>query len=522
LSALDDAWAAQVFQRIDSTDGTQQSSPWFYLPVPQPAANTPAQNWYAAGDWERVLREAPGALSAAGLPLGPLAALHALAAVSDERSRPERWQDFVQLAIRDHPSVVTPAVLKQGAALLGDGSAALDLALREWQEDETLRSLLRSRFGEPLSPEPGWLSDESRRVALICRDPTEDHQGWCLLKVRAVESFAANLVRSWLDGVPDFVGVSIHVGGHEIFRSQGATDSLRLLNLAEKGGLQLRWWLAADSRAFHAELWRRFGWMGTFLALAWLICAVAGWQTWRVFRQQERLAEQQSNFLSSVSHELRTPLASLRLMTESLLNGTVKKSDRVREYLEVIHDESVRLAGLTDNVLDTTRLQRGVKRYQFEEVDPGEVVSAVVNLLELRAQRLRVTLRVECEALNPLPKADADALRQAILNLLDNALKHSPAESVVAVCVSPWGNDGWSLEVRDQGPGLPESERDKVWQPFYRVGNELRRETLGVGLGLSLVAQIVKAHSGRAELINAVDGGLRVRLYFANNPVCVS
>lgn len=522
LADLKRDWVLLPFRRIDAEGSSRTVGSWVFDAVPQPQGDEPAQQWWEEGDWERVLREAPGALSASGLPLGPLAALRALAAEEEVSARQERWRELVQLALNEYPSVVSPALLKQGAALLGEDGESLNRALAEWREDEVLRELLRSRFGKPISPEPGWLGDEGGRVALVVRDLDESRRGWWLLKKREVEGWVTERARGWLAGLPDFVEVSIDLRGVEIHQSSAQVESLRLLNVAEADGLQVRWWWDPDSQSFRAHLWQRLGWTASLLGLAWLGCAVAGWQTWRVIRQQEMLAERQSNFLSSVSHELRTPLASLRLMTESLLNGTVKDAKRMREYLEVIHDESVRLAGLTDNVLDASRYQRGVKHYHFEQVDPGEVVAAAVSLLELRAQRLRVGIRVETVALKPLPKADADALRQATLNLLDNALKHSPPESEVTVHVGPWGDDGWSLEVRDQGPGLPEAERENVWQPFYRVGNELRRETQGVGLGLSLVHQIVQSHGGHAELSEGPGGGLRVRLFFANEPLCVS
>jgi signal transduction histidine kinase len=522
LADLKRDWALLPFRRIDAEGSSRTEGSWVFDAVPQPQGDEPAQQWWEEGDWERVLREAPGALSASGLPLGPLAALRALAAEEEVSARQERWRELVQLALNEYPSVVSPALLKQGAALLGEDGESLHRALEEWREDEVVRELLRRHFGKPISPEPGWLGDEGGRVALVVQDLDQSRRGWWLLKRREVESWVTELARGWLAGLPDFIGVSIDLRGVEIYRSSGKAESLRLLNVAEGDGLQVRWWWDPDSQSFRALLLQRLGWTASLLGLAWLGCAVAGWQTWRVIRQQEMLAERQSNFLSSVSHELRTPLASLRLMTESLLKGTVKDAKRVREYLEVIHDESVRLAGLTDNVLDASRYQRGVKHYHFEQVDPGEVVAAAVSLLELRAQRLRVGIRVETVALKPLPKGDADALKQATLNLLDNALKHSPPEREVTVRVGPWGDDGWSLEVRDQGPGLPEAERENVWQPFYRVGNELRRETQGVGLGLSLVNQIVQAHGGHAELSQGSGGGLLVRLFFANEPLCVS
>ncbi len=489
---------------------------YFFFPAaPQPQSRHEAQDWMEAGEWARVVREAPGALSEAGLPLGPLAALRGLREEKDSRAR--LWEDLVELAVRRHPSVVSRALLEEAAGLLDDRKDEAAKALAEWDEDERLRAgVLRELDGWRQSPAAGWLGG-----MFVFFHTGEGGQGWRMVKEREVAQLLEKAGRHAPSPLPAFVGYVVSVQGVVIGSAGDAVAQGEPLAFAEEGPVRVAW-MWRDGPAFRAEMLRRMKWTGGALALALLGCAAAGWQTLRAFHRQEQLAEQRSNFLSSVSHELRTPLASLRLMTENLIDGTVTDGARVREYLEVMHDESARLATLAGNVLDAARMERGVKRYAFAPLHPGALVTGVLRLLRVRAERLNITLHDEVAAIDPPPTGDTEALHQALLNLLDNALKHAPPGTAVGVTSRAMDADTWLLEVSDQGPGIAEAEREKVWEPFYRTGSELRRETTGAGLGLSLVRHIASGHGGRAEIDNAPGGGLVARLILQRRPECES
>ncbi len=247
----------------------------------------------------------------------------------------------------------------------------------------------------------------------------------------------------------------------------------------------------------------------------------------RAYLRQQRLTEMKSDFVSSVSHELRAPIASVRLLTESLERGKVQDPARQREYFRFILQECRRLSSLIENVLDFSRIEEGRKRYEFEPANARDLVETTVKLMEPNAAEKHVALRLEtpdgaeadCTAL-----LDARAIQQAVVNLIDNAVKHSAAGGTVTVSLNcepgpntesaprkdapgPAPGARLRISVADHGPGIPPEEHQRIFERFYRRGSELRRETQGVGIGLSIVKHIVAAHGGRVVLESAVGQG---------------
>jgi signal transduction histidine kinase len=272
------------------------------------------------------------------------------------------------------------------------------------------------------------------------------------------------------------------------------------------------------------------------LILAAAFTALAGlWSARRSFRQQLQLNEQKSNFVSSVSHELRAPIASVRLMAENLERGKVDGPARQGEYFRFIVQECRRLSSLIENVLDFSRIEQGRKQYDFEPTNLAALTETTVNLMEPYAAERGVALKLETCNLQlatflaaPKPgeggnfelNVDGRAMQQALVNLIDNAVKHSPKGAVVTVGLeardsrtrdearSP-GRPLLALWVQDHGPGIPRGEQEKIFERFYRLGSELRRETQGVGIGLSVVKHIVEAHGGRVRVESEVGQGSR-------------
>ena len=295
-----------------------------------------------------------------------------------------------------------------------------------------------------------------------------------------------------------------------------ANHSVEFESMPSRPHFTLRIELADRAQLFAAQ--RRRTWLfGTLVLAAALTAAVGFVAAYRSFRRQLRLSEMKSNFVSSVSHELRAPIASVRLMAESLERGKIVEQPKQQEYFRFIGQECRRLSSLIENVLDFSRIEQGRKQYEFEPNDLLKLTQQTVNLMETYAAERGVKLVLQLSdpqpsTLNPQPSVDAKALQQALINLIDNALKHSPKGGTVTVGLEVESQHRASsilLWVEDHGSGIPASEHEKIFERFYRLGSELRRETQGVGIGLSIVKHVVEAHGGRVRVRSAVGEGSR-------------
>lgn len=269
----------------------------------------------------------------------------------------------------------------------------------------------------------------------------------------------------------------------------------------------------ADPAALYAHQRQRTWW---FLAVVLAAATTAGMglvSAHRAFRRQQHLSELKSNFVSSVSHELRAPIASVRLLAESLDRGRITDEAKRRDYFRLIGQECRRLSSLIENVLDFSRIDQGRRRYEFEPTDLLALVEQTARLMEPYATERGVTLRLDRPAnLDPPPTLDGKAVQQALVNLIDNAVKHSPAGTTVAIGVAGGSGDAakpLTLSVTDHGAGIPAADRERIFEPFYRRGSELRRETTGVGIGLSIVKHVAEAHGGRVRVEGEVGQGSR-------------
>ena len=211
------------------------------------------------------------------------------------------------------------------------------------------------------------------------------------------------------------------------------------------------------------------------------------------------MARMKSAFVSNVSHEMKTPLALISMYAETLESGRVSAPEKVRDYYRTILRESRNLAGMVENVLDFARLESEHAAIQREPVDLGEIVAEVVRNCDehLRLEGFRVSLEIEPGL--PLIDGDRQALSQALLNLIDNAIKYSASAKEVGVAVRAAGGSV-VVEITDQGIGIDPSEQQRIFEQFYRAGDPMTQKVRGVGLGLELVRYIVTVHRGRIEL----------------------
>ncbi len=254
---------------------------------------------------------------------------------------------------------------------------------------------------------------------------------------------------------------------------------------------------------------------GALIAASSMAALVGFIAAYHAFRHQQQLGEMKSNFVSSVSHELRAPIASVRLMAENLEGGKILQPHKQKEYFSFIVQECRRLSSLIENVLDFSRIEQGRKQYELEPSNLVALTQTTVKLMEPCATEKGVTLEIsnhQQPGSNIELNLDGRAIQQALVNLIDNAIKHSAKGQTVSVGIEmQHGRSAATIHlfVSDHGPGIPAAEHEKIFERFYRRGSELRRETQGVGIGLSIVKHIVEAHGGRVIVQSEVGQGSR-------------
>jgi two-component system phosphate regulon sensor histidine kinase PhoR len=217
------------------------------------------------------------------------------------------------------------------------------------------------------------------------------------------------------------------------------------------------------------------------------------------------MAHLRTQFVNGVSHELRTPLAAVRVNLDLLRLGIVppEQSD---ECLATMAHETERLSHLIDNVLNFSRMERGTRSYQLKRVEPGTVAAEMQRTLQPLLQRDGFDLHVHVAEQLPAINADPDALMQAIINLLSNAMKFSgDARHIELAFESRNGNV--ILSVTDRGRGISEGVRPHIFEKFYRAPDVEAEGITGAGIGLTLVADIARGHHGGVHVESEVGRG---------------
>jgi two-component system, OmpR family, phosphate regulon sensor histidine kinase PhoR len=231
--------------------------------------------------------------------------------------------------------------------------------------------------------------------------------------------------------------------------------------------------------------------------------------------RERKLSNLKSDFVANVSHELKTPLSLVRMFGELLQSGRVESEEKRRQYIQIIVTETERLSALIENVLDFARAERGKAAYEFSRASLRDVVTRAVELARVRTQRDGVELSLELEA--NLPNADLDerAIELAIINLVDNALKHAPEGKRILVAahrlppapsLGP-ASERVEIRVTDEGPGISPEDRKRIFDRFVRGHRARETRTRGSGIGLALVKHIAEAHGGRAWVESARPHG---------------
>jgi signal transduction histidine kinase len=225
-------------------------------------------------------------------------------------------------------------------------------------------------------------------------------------------------------------------------------------------------------------------------------------------QRARRLARQQLEFVAGVTHEIHTPLAAIRSAGQNLADGVVSDAQQVRRYGDLIHKEGGRLTALVAQVLDFAGIESGSRAYAADPVQLGPLVHKAVADLSLVLEQAGMT--VEIDAPEDLPEilGDESALRRALENLITNAAKFGRKGGWIGIrATAAPDHRTVTLRVADRGPGIPKSERGRIFEPFYRGRGAQHTQAPGSGLGLSFVRHVVEAHGGHVHVELRDEGG---------------
>jgi signal transduction histidine kinase len=228
-------------------------------------------------------------------------------------------------------------------------------------------------------------------------------------------------------------------------------------------------------------------------------------------RMVDRLAASEDarrSLVAAVSHDLRTPITSLRLLSEAIGDDVVPAHER-HEYLGRMRVHLDALSALIDDLFELSRLEAGEIAWSMQKVDLAMIVSETVDAMAPQAEAGGVAVRCRVPPDLAPARADPERLQRVLFNLIQNAIRHTPADGSVTVLAQPVG-DGVEIEVADTGEGIAAADRERVFEAFFQGGRRAARSDGGTGLGLAISRAIVEAHGGRMWLPES-ERGTRVR-----------
>ena len=247
-----------------------------------------------------------------------------------------------------------------------------------------------------------------------------------------------------------------------------------------------------------------------------LVVSLAGglYLLFRSLRKEISAAEQQRNFLLSITHELKSPLAGIRLILETFQRRRELKPELQQKLSTNALAETDRLTALVNDLLLSAKLEN-VYQLNREPVDLGAIVQDAADRTVLKYRGANIHVDIEPDI--PTISGDRPGLTSVVVNLLENAAKYSQPDAMIRTSLQRGGESEIVWTVEDNGVGIPDREKRRVWTKFYRVGNEDTRSTKGTGLGLFIVRQIVEKHGGQIELRDNQPRGSVFRVYLPVN-----
>lgn len=292
--------------------------------------------------------------------------------------------------------------------------------------------------------------------------------------------------------------------------------SRRFLNIIYLLGLyvaiQLFWWgyritqltgeLHPEGEAHSRSVWMIIGEGSVFL----LILILGFWQLRRSIRQHDALNEKEKNFVLSVSHELKTPIAANKLCLETLEKRELTPEQRA-EVLTTAQKANDRLEAMVDKILLTATLEEPAHVSTPESI---EVEQCLQKIVDQQTCHQKVVLKCQTGIRMNMVKADLETIAD---NLIQNAIKYSPSSSILTI-EAVQSEAELAILFKDEGPGIPEHEKKKIFDKFYRIGDELTRNSKGTGLGLFITKKLVEMNNGKIEVLDNQPQGTIFKISF--------
>lgn len=235
---------------------------------------------------------------------------------------------------------------------------------------------------------------------------------------------------------------------------------------------------------------------------------------YRAVKKELELAQLKADFVSNVSHELRTPLALISMFAETLELDRVKNDEKKKEYYSIISQEANRLGRIVNSILNFAKMEAGKRKFNFESAQINEIVENIYQTYNYHLKNKGFKFEKHLTENLPEVKVDSEAVSEALINLIDNAVKYS-AESKEVTLKTLSADGNVIIEVSDKGIGIAQEDQKKIFDKFFRVPSGLVHNVKGTGIGLSIVKQIVDAHKGRIELVSEPGKGSTFRIFIS-------
>jgi two-component system phosphate regulon sensor histidine kinase PhoR len=250
----------------------------------------------------------------------------------------------------------------------------------------------------------------------------------------------------------------------------------------------------------------------TLIILLDILFMIGTWFVFRSIKTEIQLSQIRADFISNVSHEIRTPLALISVYIETILLGRVKQ-EKLKEYHQIIYQETGRLTGIVNKILNFSRIEEKKYKYKFGNLNLNDIVTNVLQRFDYHLKTHGFTVNLEQDIALPEILGDHEALNEVVINLLDNAIKYSLNEKSISIVTGKDKNTVF-LEVADLGIGIPEEQQKYIFDKFFRVTEGEVQNVSGSGLGLAIVKNIMEAHSGKILLSSSLGKGSTFRLTF--------
>jgi two-component system phosphate regulon sensor histidine kinase PhoR len=231
------------------------------------------------------------------------------------------------------------------------------------------------------------------------------------------------------------------------------------------------------------------------------------------FKKEIELAQIKADFVANVSHELRTPLSLIQMFADTLALGRVKTEEKKYEYYEILSRETDRLSKIVNKILNFSKIEAGKWKFNFVTISINETVRNIYDTYKFHLQNNACTFSVKFGDDLPQILGDSEAISEAIINLIDNAVKFSGENKHIEIETGR-ENENIFVSVIDHGIGISATDQKKIFDKFFRVSTGNVHNVKGTGLGLSLVKHIVEAHKGKIELKSEIGKGTTIKVLF--------